>query len=851
MSSFEAQAALAGQAQGMRRPGAVQINTQQRVIPVAELTAPPVGSIAPFVAPTLDTKAAQDLEQAMQVVQQTGQAFGQLGQFARFSNAMTEREDIYDGQLRFVNYEAQQRERFAKGDLNGLLDSGTMEDTVATFAQSWQGKTEAGTRYYQMNAAKLGADLYLKRQTERQSQDLSRYASGVIATILNRDTPEQDLLSFEDEYRIASGRFPFLDRDTFTSMVYAPAINKAVELGDQQLFNRASRALTDPVHRTLLVDQMRPKLQHNMMAVESGRRRAVEEVAKQQAISTDPLVVRYQRIADVAVEQYSDPGMREGVMRGWLVDQMESADPASIDAIVMTAERSLSPDSVRMIQNAASARVQPMMLEGLRAAAKNGDMDAYPTIRERSMQIGVGVDDIATADSQYIATVEDNRVNAILTQYAQGTVTRDEIATEVESRLRAFDTNKPAIEQVANAIQQREASKVLQGLDAIDRQRESRMEMAEVLSAPNTRLPGAPIWSDIYRQRGALVGTAIGDPNAAATLALATQTIPTVLLDAIYLGLNSTGMRQDAALQTMSKLAGPMRDQNGRFSGWTIRATDEATNRATFEAINEIRDELISLPRDAAGNLTPESLDYARNRFAIARDNKQDAVIPPSDERKLVDNFNIAGTFQIGDSSLLIGAETSVTSYDRVAAAVRTEMAKALQDAGVPDSALADLSADGGSRIMQRLDSEIPLDRKTIEREIKNEATNIQMTHILPTIGRRVLPAQMEDYPGTQWNETWARGAIADANIAEDRVEHIVPAMGGENRWMVVYTDDDGDRRMRVIQQPQEQAAAVPTPAEIIRNIREAQRKPKTRGWFGGVPQRMMDMSALDEAARR
>mgnify|MGYP003345048660 FL=1 len=83
MSGFEASAALTPQASGFRRPAAVVAGSQQRVIPVAELTAPAVGAIAPFVAPTVDTSAASELEMAMNAITNAGRAMGALGEIGR------------------------------------------------------------------------------------------------------------------------------------------------------------------------------------------------------------------------------------------------------------------------------------------------------------------------------------------------------------------------------------------------------------------------------------------------------------------------------------------------------------------------------------------------------------------------------------------------------------------------------------------------------------------------------------------------------------------------------------------------------------------------------------------------
>ena len=145
MSQFEASAALAPQAGGFRRSAPVQINPQQRVIPVAELTAPPVGAISPFVAPTLDTKAAQDLEQAMQVVSQVGTAFSQFGQLARMDAAMTERADVYDTQMAAAKRVAELQQRFQKGELNQLIDgTPNVMDFAETAAGVYNARTPAG-----------------------------------------------------------------------------------------------------------------------------------------------------------------------------------------------------------------------------------------------------------------------------------------------------------------------------------------------------------------------------------------------------------------------------------------------------------------------------------------------------------------------------------------------------------------------------------------------------------------------------------------------------------------------------------------------------------------------------------
>jgi hypothetical protein len=834
MSQFEASSALASQAAGFRRSAPVQINSQQRVIPVAELTAPAVGAISPFVAPTLDTKAAQDLEQAMQVVSQVGTAFSQFGQLARMDAAMTERDDVYSTQMAAAKRVAELQQRFQKGELNQLIDgTPNVVDFSEMAAGGYNARTPAGNAVYQRAVQGAATELYLRRSSESQKQASEQFLRSQVAGFFLDNVPDALRATPDQMYQDATARFPWMDRTTFMSSTYGLALKQAAEMGDRAMFDRIAGDIQDPTERLLLADVNRPDLRRKIAANESARMTVVAQQMKLLTTSTAPLTERYLAMTDVLQQNVQDPALRDGMSRDFLNEQIDKAkDPELYDAIVAMSE-TLSPESQASVRSTATAKIVPLITNAMQGAAKNGD-DTFFRLRDRLVDAGAPADTIATSEQTFIKAQEDNVLRQAANTYALSPTeeTRDTIATRLAEV--QYDPNLSAIE---NAKRKAVSIDLLQRVDSefakIDKMGETRRLVDDVMNRNIILTPSDPKWNDVIQQSGAVRQSTI-NPAAAANLVLQTQTMPAGLLDSLYGSLNGRLDQRDAALEFISRLA-PLyqNDAMAQVTGFNVRDTDTAGNATVIMAVRDILSDktVAGLPRDQDGNLTTAAIPALRSMFASAVDRNQDARLPTLPSGEITNAFVINGVSRIGGYSIT-NASAPLPTLATIQSAVAQAAAANLNGLGVTGSALNDLSLEATQRVMSQWNpvagSWTP-DRRAIETQIATEAKRVYENHVYPKVGERTFAAyeRGSDYPSMQWDQPLVDAWLKTNNIPADRVESIVPVMNSvDNSYhMFIRTGEPNDdglapvsvRTMRLVQ-PQQPAQ--PTADDVLRKIR-------------------------------
>jgi hypothetical protein len=834
MSQFEASAALAPQAGGFRRSAPVQINPQQRVIPVAELTAPPVGAISPFVAPTLDTRAAQDLEQAMQVVSQVGTAFSQFGQLARMDAAMTERADVYEAQMAAAKRVADLQQRFQKGELNPLIDgTPNVVDFAETAASGYNARTPAGNAVWQRAVQGAATDLYLRRSAESQKQASEQFLRSQVAGFFLDNVPDALRATPDQMYEDASARFPWMDRTTFMSGTYGLALKQAAEMGDQTMFDRISRDLTDPQERLLLSDVQRPDLRRKIAANESARMTLVAQQAKQLTTSTAPLTERFLAMNDVLEQNIPNPALRDGMARDFLNEQLDKAtDPEQYDAIVAMSE-TLSTESQASVRATATAKIVPLLTNAMQGAAKNGDPTFF-RLRNRLVEAGAPADTIATSEQTFIRAQEDNILRQVANTYALSPTaeTRDTIATRLSEV--PYDPNLSAIE---NAERNAASIDLLQRVDAeftkIDKMGETRRLVDDVMNRHVILSPSDPQWKDVLQQTGAVQQSTI-NPAVAATVVFQTQTMPAGLLDTLYGSLNGRPDQRDAALDFIARLAPLYQDDAmAQVIGFNVRETDTAGNAPIIMAVRDVLSDrsVTSLPRDQDGNLAGEAIAALRSVFASALDRNQDARLPTLPSLEIQNAFVINGVTRIGGYSIT-NAAAPLPTIATIQNAVAQTAAATLNRLGVSGSALNDLAIETATRTISQwnpLSGNWTPDRRAIDQQIEAEAKRVYENHVYPKVGKQTFAAYERgpDYPTMQWDQRLADDWFKANNIPDDRVVSVVPVLySNDNSYHVFVRTGEPDvdgrypvniRTMRLV--PPEPAAP-PTADDVLRGIR-------------------------------
>jgi hypothetical protein len=840
MSQFEASAALAPQAGGFRRSAPVQINPQQRVIPVAELTAPPVGAISPFVAPTLDTRAAQDLEQAMQVVSQVGTAFSQFGQLARMDAAMTERADVYEAQMAAAKRVADLQQRFQKGELNPLIDgTPNVVDFAETAAGGYNARTPAGNAVWQRAVQGAATDLYLRRSAESQKQASEQFLRSQVAGFFLDNVPDALRATPDQMYEDASARFPWMDRTTFMSGTYGLALKQAAEMGDQTMFDRISRDLTDPQERLLLSDVQRPDLRRKIAANESARMTLVAQQAKQLTTSTAPLTERFLALNDVLEQNIPNPALRDGMARDFLNEQLDKAtDPEQYDAIVAMSE-TLSTESQASVRATAKAKVLPLLVNATQGSAKTAD-DNYFRLRARAIEAGAPADTIATSDQTFIKAQEDNVLRQVANTYALSPTpeTRDTIATRLSEV--PYD---PTLSAIENARRGAASIDLLQSVDAeitkIDKMGETRRLVDDVMNRNIILSPSDPQWKDVIQQTGAVQQSTI-NPAVAATVVFQTQTMPAGLLDTLYGSLNGRPDQRDAALDFIARLA-PMyqNDAMAQVIGFNIRETDTAGNAPIIMAVRNVLSDrsVVGLPRDQDGNLDGEAIAALRSVFASALDRNQDAQLPTLPSAEIINSFIVNNVGEIagpvaGTRLRVLGGNQPIPTLSVISAAVNQIAAGRLSRLGVQGSAQNDLSMEVTQRVMSQwnpVSGSWRADGREIGRQIEAEARRVYENHVYPKVGKQTFAAYERgpDYPTMQWDQRLADDWFKANNIPDDRVVSVVPVLySNDNSYHVFVRTGEPDvdgryqvniRTMRLV--PPEPAAP-PTADDVLRRIR-------------------------------
>jgi len=834
MSQFEASAALAPQAGGFRRSAPVQINSQQRVIPVAELTAPPVGAISPFVSPTLNTKAAQDLEQAMQVVSQVGTAFSQFGQLARMDAAMTEREDVYNTQMAAAKRVAELQQRFQKGELNPLIDSTpNVVDFSEMAAGGYNAKTQAGNAVYQRAVQGAATELYLRRSADTQKRASDDFMRSQIAGFFLDNIPDSVRATPDQMFEDAKARFPWIDRTTYMSGTYGLALKQAAELGDQSMFDRIAGDIQDPTERLLLADVQRPDLRRRVAANEQALMTNVAHAMRDLSTSSAPLTERFISLSDVLQQNVRDPYLRDGMARDFLNDQISNTkDPEQYDAIVKLSE-TLSPDSQASVRAMAETKIRPLLTNALQGTAKNGDENFF-RLREKAVELQVPADTIAESEKTFIKSQEDNVLRQVSNTYALAPTqeTRDTIASKLDEV--KYDPNLTAIE---NAQRKAVSVELLQRVDAefgkIDKLNLTNQLVNNVLSRITILSPDDSQWKDVLKRTGA-VGQSTIDPVAASNVVMQTQTMPATLLDTLYGSLNGRPDQRDAALQFLAHMA-PMyqSDAMAQVIGFNVRDTDTAGNAPIIMAVRDVLSDpnVAGLPRDKNGNLSNESLPALRSTFVSALNRHQDAELPKLPSGEIVNAFVIGGINRIGGYAIT-NATAPVPTLQTIQGAVAQTAASKLNSLGVQGSAMNDLSLEVAARVMSTwnpVSGAWAPDRRAIESQIDAEAKRIYENHVYPKAGNTAFAAYERgpDYPTMQWDQPMADAWFKANNIPEDRITSIVPVMYAKDNSYYVFIrtgDAGGDTPSPVVMKTMRLVppapTAPPTAADVIDKIR-------------------------------
>jgi len=782
MSSFEAQAALLGQASGSRRPGALNPNPQQAVIPVAQLTAPPVGAIAPFVAPTLDTRAASDLELAMQVVSQVGTTFQQAGQLGRMDYAERERADMRQAAMFLIDDSAAFQQRLMKGEERDALDSMGADEYAAagTGARTGQFSTQEVNDLYNQRIAQMRSNAWLDRATERQKQNINTFIAGLQAQISDPQIVAPDLQSIIFD----AGKLN-LDPQQVNAMLLKMT-DVAAENGDQQSFDRLRYMVQDTVEWQVAGPETTRKLQRSIFA--QGQQR--QQVFKQGLIAVidgpGTMTEKAARVSDLSFQ--TSKGKAEEIaftMQG--IDNLaESATTlAQLQQIETEIGRYVDPSTQERIRGIISkhgGQVAKRQLGDIAVVANLSSPEFaadYRNTREQAITLGISALDLNQADKLYVNSMQQSRMTlAMAAVHAIGDPTA--VMEELESLALTYDPTKPEWEQVDSSISPQELSDLFKAIGDGGERLKTQRELQDYLSRKISISPQSDKHKDMMAAYGALDNNGDLRPMQATQYVLLGQALPGYMVDRILDGLRQPESQLfDTSVETLARLAPILVDRPDLVKNIGPTANDPNGNGTTIALFQHVLPALAKIARNTAhdGSLSPEQLTSAIDFVEL----RMEAFIPrslPLNEQAITNAFALANIESVGGHSVRPPQSTR-PAFREIESAIFTTIAERLSSEGLPQDYVAAQTTELTRSYLHSLSNihggaSVP---STYEDDIVAHATEWANTHTVLKDGERTI-------------SVWSKASAAWGDEAQAELDRI---MENSTVELVIPTDVPGE----------------------------------------------------------
>jgi len=692
MSSFEAQAALLGQAAGARRPSAINPNPQQAVIPVAQLTAPPVGAIAPFVAPTLDTRAASDLELAMQVVSQVGTAFQQLGQLGRMDYAERERADMRNAAMFLLDDTASFKQRLMKGEEQDALDSMSADEYAAAGigGRTGQFSTEAVADIYNQRIAQMRSNAWLDRATERQKQSINTFIAGTMAQISNPDLAPPDRDSI-----IADLGGLGVDATQANAMLLKMT-DTAADAGDSQAFDRLRFMVQDTPEWQFSGPETTQKLQRSIFAQAQQRRQVFAQGLTAIIDGPGTMAEKTASVSDLSFSTSKGKSEEIGFSMQGIDNLANSASTlAQLNQIENEIGRYVDPqtlDRMRGIIAKHGGQVAKAELGNIAATATVSSPDAvasYRATRENAVNLGISALDLRQADNLYVNTMQQSRLTVALSAVSAIGDPTDVIA-ELDRLAATYDPTKPEWEQVDSSISPQELSDLFRAIGDGGRRVQTQRELSDYLSRKISISPQSEKHKDMMTAYGALDNNGDLRPIQATQYVLRGQALPGYMVDRMLDGLAQPGSQLfDTSVETLARLAPLLTKRPDLVINIGPTDGDPNGNATTIELFRHVLPGLASIVADTApdGSMSPEQLTSASNFVRSRLESFQPRSLPLN-EQAITNAFALAGIGSVGGQSVRPPQSTR-PAFREIESAIFTTIAERLSSEGLPTDYVA------------------------------------------------------------------------------------------------------------------------------------------------------------------
>jgi hypothetical protein len=802
MSSFEASAALNPQASGYRRSAPVAPTSQQRVIPVAELTAPAVGAIAPFVAPTLNTSAASDLETAMQAITNAGKAAVAAGSYAE----SIRRDEVYAANNMAMQDIPAMMQRYQEGKLNELISTQDLHSFASQQSSDKIGMfdTQAGRDAYSGAVYKVASDMWLDKSKNSQMASFKTDAEGVTAGFF---LPNAQPFPASSEWQSFKAKYPWLDEGTFKATIYGSALENAAKTGNSSAFSVIEKSMDGATDSPLLVEPARKKLDVQLRAAQEIANKNYKETVDGLLASGEAPSVIIERARDaIGSHAPNDTGRQRGLLGSFVEDMAAKAGTLQdLRAITMESEANLDPSQHGRVQLIAQQRARPLIYDGLMAQAKDPTVANFRSVAEQNGLSSLSPSDQVSVLMNRRKAVEDYASDAMLQGYERGTMSSIEFSANASAARDKYQADQPDWNQPEDALSPDAFLRLVGKGREIDSSKRT-------LNMANAYLTGQNLGDD---------GTAKGAAASAAFSSVLTKgnlidfsdggkvfvgmikaqkQVPDAAWYHVLTGLRGSDVegRRNAvrALTIINKMS------EGDLANKSPTLTDNTANAAVGRTLDVLRP-LTS--RLQTANLSDQQADAIIAAYDTTIRVEQHPMLPANSMADIKTQLNIATASKaIDPSNVYISRELSFDpsvsltmgmdgsySAESLMAAMTAVTDKMYQLSKVHPIAASQQARDVSAAVMQRVASNTTLlTGPDIDRMLTEELTRRQNTVEVATIGDAVVGTwePRNDLPRwTPANQTNLSRFLQSSSRKSSDIDKVVPTPAGT--FYVIYND--------------------------------------------------------------
>ena len=562
---------------------------------------------------------------------------------------------------------------------------------------------------------------------------------------------------------------------------------------------------------------------------------------KEAAESRAPFVSRYSQLRDRLETMVEDPAMRESTMIDFFAGEVgRSASLEDMNAAEAMAKMTLTPEGLQDYQRRKGALMAPVLTKQLKALAMNGD----PRFPQEVIDAGNAIDpdDLAQFQQTYVRAKREDRRSRLVNEYMK---TRDAgpLIQMLDESLDRWDPDKPAWQQIDNAIDGEEYLDLMDAMGKVDADYRSQDMASDVVNGIVKLQPSDPKWVDVLSRTGAVLNGRIVDPAAAALVVDKTRTVPAAMLDALYADLRGTGPEKTKAIELLAGLAPTLVNPAAAalINGMNFRESDAGTNAATIQAINSVLPMLAEMERGQDGRLAKQDAQAAAEAFQASLESWQGARAPAFDDRRLEDVLRVSKVSKVGNVTNITDPQTGLVTVNSFRNAMKTEAARLLFKGGLSTEAaveVADIVTTDVFRQIVPAVGNVGMSNEVILQKL-TAAVEMRMASLhLPKLGGRGFqnPISRQIAPNAEWDEAAVTARLGELGIKPEQVTQVFPVlMSPGNEWnLLVRNEKKGTVNFIKIDLGVSQEAEPLTMEQRIQRARE--RRTSSRPWYKPAP---------------